>query len=149
MAQTKLLYIELKTGYSDNGPAWITQAKLSASGRTVYFNGKALKRSGGQGIQGNHCDLETGDEYWISGVKKDGSDRHWAGSGKVKIERAVIDEYLALTGRSQLDASHFEICDDIIETDIERLHKLENRSLSDGRDELTTDQRTTDPTTDH
>jgi hypothetical protein len=131
MSQAKLLYIELKTGYSDNGPAWITKAKLSASGRTVYFNGKALKRnSQNGGGAGNHFDLETGDEYWISGVKKDGSDRYWAGSGKVQIDRAVIDEYLAVTGGDQLDASRFEICDDIVETDSQRLHEIENRDLS-------------------
>ena len=31
--------------------------------------------------------METGESYWVSGVKKDGQDRHWAGSGKVLIER--------------------------------------------------------------
>ena len=76
-----LKYIERKTGYADNGPAWIARVRLSKSGRTVYFNGKALKRTGGQGIPGNHRDIETGDEYWVSGVKKRGVNRHWAGSG--------------------------------------------------------------------
>ena len=32
-----LKYIELKTGYSDDGPAWIGRVKMSRSGRTVYF----------------------------------------------------------------------------------------------------------------
>jgi hypothetical protein len=134
MSSPKLLYIELKTGHGDSGPAWITRARLSASGRTVYFNGKALKRSRGQGIQGNHYDLETGDEYWISGVKKNGQDRHWAGAGKVRIDRAVVDEYLAFIGRTQLDPSCHEICDDIPATDIQRLNEIENRSLSGERE---------------
>lgn len=127
MARTRLLYVELKTGYQDNGPAWIGKAKFSASGRTVYFNGRALKRSGGQGNQGNHYDLETGQEYWISGVKKDGSDRHWAGSGTIKTEASAVGEYLALVGRPQLDTSRFEVCSDFIETGIERFHEVENR----------------------
>jgi hypothetical protein len=38
-------YIELKSGYHDDGPAWIARVLVSKSGRTVYFNGKALKRS--------------------------------------------------------------------------------------------------------
>ena len=39
----KLRYIELKSGFGDNGSAWIGMAEFSKSGRTVYFNGKALK----------------------------------------------------------------------------------------------------------
>ena len=41
-----LKYIELKTGYNDNGPAWIGRVKVSKSGCTLYFNGRALKREG-------------------------------------------------------------------------------------------------------
>jgi len=40
----------------------------------------------GGGIYGNYICVETGDEYWISGVKKRDSNRHWAGSGRVTIE---------------------------------------------------------------
>lgn len=98
----------------------------------MYFNGRALKRSGGTASYSNHFDVETGEEYWVSGVKKDGSDRHWAGSGKVKIERAAVDEYLAVVGRDQLDPSRFEVCDDIVETDIRHFHEIENQRLSAG-----------------
>ncbi len=70
-----LKYIELKSGYSDNGPAWIARVTLSRSGRTVYVNGKALKRASAGMISGNHFDLETGEEYWVSGIKRDGLDR--------------------------------------------------------------------------
>lgn len=123
------MYIELKTRYQDNGPAWIGRAKFSKSGHTVYFNGKALKRSSGQSMQGNHFDMETGEEYWVSGVKKDGSDRHWSGSGKIKIDDRVVDEYLAIVGQKQLDTSRFEICTDIVDTDVERFHQIENKHL--------------------
>ena len=91
MSKYCLMYIELKSGHQDNGPAWIGRAKLSKSGRTVYFNGRAFKRAVRGGIQGNHFDFETGEEYWLSGVKKDGTDRHWAGTGKIKIDAAVVD----------------------------------------------------------
>jgi hypothetical protein len=36
-------YVELKSGYHDDGPAWIARVLVSKPGRTVYFNGKALK----------------------------------------------------------------------------------------------------------
>ena len=129
MTQSRLMYVELKSGYGDDGPAWIGNVRLSKSGRTVYFNGRALKRSGGQGIQGNHYDLETGEEYWVSGVKKDGSDRHWAGSGKIRIDARVVAEYLAAVGRRRLDTKRFEVCTDIVDTDIERLYGIENTRL--------------------
>jgi hypothetical protein len=122
------MYIELKTGYNDNGPAWIGQVKFSQSGRTVYFNGHALKRSGGGGGS-NHYDLETSDGYWVSGIKKDGTDRHWAGSGKIMIEARVVDEYLKLTGEDKLDTSRFEVTTNIADTDIQRFHEKENKSL--------------------
>src|SRR5262245_5530489 len=42
---TMLKYIELKSGYADNGPAWIANVSISKTGRTIYFNGRALKRT--------------------------------------------------------------------------------------------------------
>ncbi len=123
-----LMYIELKTGYNDNGPAWIGRVRMSRSGRTVYFNGKAFKRSS-RGSRGNHYDLETGEMYWISGVKQDGSDRHWAGSGKVIIEAAAVDEYLRITGAGELDKSRFVVSDQIEPADPSRFYELENRKL--------------------
>jgi hypothetical protein len=112
-----LRYIELKTGYEDNGPAWIARVKLSKSGRTVYFNGKALKRANGRGIEGNHFDIRTRDEYWVSGVKKNGLDRHWAGSGTVAIETSAVVEYLNEIGAAQLDRTRFRVISDLPETD--------------------------------
>jgi hypothetical protein len=123
-----LMYIELKTGYNDNGPAWIGRVRVSRSGRTVYFNGKAFKRAG-RGSSGNHYDLETGEMYWISGVKRKGSDRHWAGSGKIIIEAGAVEEYLRLTGAAELDESRFVVSDQIAPADPSRFHELENEKL--------------------
>lgn len=124
-----LRYIELKSGHNDNGPAWIARVKVSRSGRTVYFNGKALKRASGGGIVGNHYDIENGQEYWISGIKKNGLDRHWAGSGLVAIEAAVVPEYLRLVGATQLDHSRFKVIEDFEEPDPSKFHDLENKRL--------------------
>ncbi len=126
-----LKYIELKSGYSDNGPAWIAYVKQSKSGRTVYFNGRALARSGGQGIKGNHFDIETREEFWISGIKKDGCDRHWAGGGVVHVERSALEEYLQIIGETELDKSRYRITDEIVPTDISRFTRIENLPLED------------------
>jgi len=123
-----LRYIELKSGYSDDGPAWIGRVQLSRSGRTVYFDGKALKR--GQGISGNHFDLLTGEEYWISCIKKKGQDRHWAGGGKITIEAAVVDEYLKIINRNELDRSTFIVSRTIRPSDPANFRDVENSERS-------------------
>ena len=40
-----LMYIELKTGYSDDGPAWIGYVKTSKSKKTIYFNDHAFQKN--------------------------------------------------------------------------------------------------------
>ncbi len=122
-----LRYIELKTGYSDNGPAWVARVVLSRSGRTMYFNEKALKR-GNMG-PGNHYDLATGDAYWVSGVKKRGLDRHWTGSGKVAIEASAVREYLEIVGQDELDRTRFEVIPDLPPTDPSTFVDDEHRKL--------------------
>ncbi len=93
------MYIELKSGYADNGPAWIEKVRYSKSRRSVFFRGKELQNVGGRGIAGNHVDLDTGEEYWVSGVKKNQQDRHWAGGGAVEIDPAIQNEYKQLIGK--------------------------------------------------
>lgn len=93
---TRIMYIEQKSGYSGNGPARIGRVTFSRTGRTLYYRGKTFERIKGGGISGNYREVESGDEYWISGVKKNGHDRHWAGSGPVEIDDDVRNEYLAL-----------------------------------------------------
>ena len=39
-----LMYIELKTGYSDDGPAWIGYVKTSKTKSTIYFNDHAFQK---------------------------------------------------------------------------------------------------------
>lgn len=124
----ELKYIELKTGFGDNGPAWIGMAEFSKSGRTVYFNGKAFKNSNVQGIAGNYYDIESGDEYWISGIKKNGTDRHWAGGGKIMIDRNVVDLYLSIVDFNSLDKNRFQLVD-ILPTDIQKFAEMENQKL--------------------
>jgi hypothetical protein len=126
-----LKYIELKTGFSENGPAWIARVTTSKSGRTLYFNGKALKRAIGGTPSGNYVDAETAEEYWISGVKHRGTNRHWAGSGKILVEAAAVQELLALLGEPTLDSRRFAVSDSIKPTDPSKFVARENAKLQD------------------
>ena len=89
------MYIELKSGYGDNGPAWIGRVTFSKSGRSIFYRGRELIRIKG-GVSGNYLDVQTREEFWVSGVKRNGSNRHWAGSGPVQIDDDVKAEYEAL-----------------------------------------------------
>jgi hypothetical protein len=129
MGKRRLMYIELKTGYADNGPAWISNVTFSKSGETIYFDGKALKRMHGGGIVGNFCDLESGDEYWISGVKKDTTNRHWAGTGKIKLDVNAVSEFLQHIGKREVDFTQYEICSDIKATDPHDFYEIENEKF--------------------
>ena len=88
-------YIELKSGYSDDGPAWIGRIKSSKTGRTVYFNGRIFRKKNGN--FGNHIDTETGGAYWISAPKK--RLRQTLGrTGKLSIDKKIVEAYLRYTG---------------------------------------------------
>jgi hypothetical protein len=98
----------------------------SRSGQTVYCNGRALKRIKGGGGSGNYRDIESGEEYWVSGVKRNGQDRHWAGSGKIFIKASVVAECLTLVHADVLDRTRFEITHALVPTDIQRIRRIEN-----------------------
>ena len=121
---TAIKYIELKTGHHDDGPAWIGKVKISRSGNTVYFNDHAFQKW--NECAGNFIDIESGEEYWISGVKKDGRDRHWAGNGKIIIDEKIIPEYLEITGEKEIDRTRFIVryIEDVFP--VERINKLLN-----------------------
>lgn len=125
--KTEIKYIELETGYSDDGPAWIARISMSKTGKTIYFNGMALKSLKGKGVQVNYYDLESGDEYWISGIKKNEWNRHWAGDGEVMIERSLYDWYI--TSINYLEVGFLKVIDDLPMTDVDRITKIENKPL--------------------
>src|SRR4051812_26997172 len=60
LMKPRVMYVELKTGFNDDGPAWIGWVRFLKTGRTVYFHDRTLARR--QGISGNHYDVETGEE---------------------------------------------------------------------------------------
>ena len=94
----RVMYVEHKPAeHNDRGTAWIGWVTFSKTRRTVYTRGLRLHRSKSLGCA-NHYDLDTGEEYWVSGVKKDGADRLY-GSAPVEIEPDARDEYRRVTGR--------------------------------------------------
>jgi hypothetical protein len=122
--KSEIKYIELKSGFSDDGPAWIGLVDFSKTGQTTYFNGRTFKGNG----HGSCFDIETKEIYWITGIKKDGQNRHWAGKGKIMIDKLVVEDYLKIKGWPHLDLNKYELVE-IPKTEKQRFVAIENGSL--------------------
>ena len=101
------MYIESKAG-GLTGPARIGRVTFSKTGRTLRYRGRSFRSLKGAGFKANYYDVETGEEYWISGPKKDGSDPLYGERVAVEIDDDVRDEYWR-TIRSQPDRAAEQI----------------------------------------
>jgi hypothetical protein len=90
------MYVENKDGEIDGPRARIGWVQFSKSGLSLRYRGRHLARAKGGGIRGNYLDVETGEEYWVSGVKRSGSNVHWAESVAVQIDDDARAEYSAV-----------------------------------------------------
>ncbi|QKJ63217.1 hypothetical protein [Flavobacterium sp. M31R6] len=106
--KSEIVYVEIETGANHDGLAQIGKCFFSKTGLTIYFNGNVYQK-GGRGSAGNYYDIETGNGYWISGVKKNGTDRHKFGKGIIEIDESVIDEYLKIIGETELQKNKFKL----------------------------------------
>jgi hypothetical protein len=88
--KTRIMYIEHKND-GIVGDARIGRVTFSKTGQSLYYSGKTFKSLNGRGFKSNYYDVETGEAYWISGCKKDGTDALY--SNKVEIDDDVWDEY--------------------------------------------------------
>jgi hypothetical protein len=85
------MYIECKAG-SLMGPARIGRVTFSKSGSSLTYGGRTFHRQ--NGFKANYFDAETGEDYWISGPRKDGDDRLYPESAQpVEIDDDVAAEY--------------------------------------------------------
>jgi hypothetical protein len=91
------MYVENKDGDIDGASGRIGWVSFSKTAQTVYYRGRELLRTKGGGVRGNFIDVATRDEYWVSGVKKRGSNAHSGEMGvTVVIDVDALDEYRAL-----------------------------------------------------
>ena len=99
MKKRQIMYVERKAG-SLEGPARIGWVTFSKTGKTIHYNGQSFLSLKGRGFKSNYFDVETGDEYWISGVRKDRQDRLYGGGlHNVEIDDDAKEEYARLIQR--------------------------------------------------
>jgi hypothetical protein len=89
---SRIMYIENKSEGLSGGEARIGRVTFSKTGRTIYYRGKAF-RAWKRGFKANYRDRETGEEYWISGPKKNGEDRLYGERVPIEIDEDVREEY--------------------------------------------------------
>ena len=91
--KTRIMYIESKAD-GLNGEARIGRVIFSKSGRSLHYDGRTFQSLGGTGFKANYFDVETGEQFWISGPRKDGRDRLYENSAKpVEIDADIREEY--------------------------------------------------------
>lgn len=86
------MYIEQKAG-DLTGPARIGRVRFSKTGKMLYYGQQKFQSLKGTGFKSNYYDVDSGEDYWISGPKKDGSDRLYGGRSPIKIDEDVRIEY--------------------------------------------------------
>ena len=84
------MYIENKVD-GPNGRGRIGRVTFSKTGKSIYYAGKTFRSLKG-GYKANYVEIESGDEYWISGPKKEGGDRLYGQPG-VEIDEDVREEF--------------------------------------------------------
>lgn len=102
----RIMYVENKGGLIDGVSARIGWVSFSKTGQTIYYRGRTLQK--GAGVSGNFFDVGSREEYWVSGVKRRGSNVHHAERGvSVEVDADALDEYEAVMAPDlrDLDAS--------------------------------------------
>jgi hypothetical protein len=90
--KARIMYIENKSN-GLVGEARIGRVIFSKTGKTVSYGGRQFRSLKGSGFKSNYYDIETGDEYWISGCRKDGNDRLYGERLPIIIDDDVREEY--------------------------------------------------------
>lgn len=91
----RVMYVENKHGLIDGVQGRIGWVSFSKTGQTVYYRGRTLQK--GSGISGNFFDVESREEYWVSGVKQRGSNAHPAERGvSIEVDPDALDEYRSI-----------------------------------------------------
>ena len=88
----RIMYIECKAG-GLTGTARIGRVTFSQTGRTLYYRGQKFQSLKGAGFKSNYYDVDTGEDYWISGPKREGGDALYGGSAPIEIDEDVREEY--------------------------------------------------------
>jgi hypothetical protein len=84
------MYIEDKSS-GLAGPGRIGRVQFSKTAATLIYGGRSFQSLKGVGFKANYFDIDTGDQFWISGPRRDGADGLY---GRI-TEAGDVDEDVA------------------------------------------------------
>lgn len=84
------MWVECKTG-GLVGPARIGWVEVKDRGKRIDYAGKTFRSLGGMGFKSNFYEVESREEYWISGCRKDGRDALYG--TEAEVDEDALDEY--------------------------------------------------------
>ncbi len=90
MKKSQIMYIEYK-GDGITGDGRIDRITFSKTGQTIYYRRQQFQSLKGRGYKANYFEVDTGEEYWISGPRRDGNDALYPMS--IEIDDDVREEY--------------------------------------------------------
>ena len=90
--KSRIMYIESKAN-GLNGPARIGRVTFSKTGKSIYYRGHLFYSLKGSGFKANYRNVQTREEYWISGPRRDGQDRLYVSNIPIEIDEDVREEY--------------------------------------------------------
>lgn len=86
----RVMWIEYK-GDGIVGPARIGWVKVRDHGKRIEYQGRIFRTLAGRGFKANFYDTGSGEEYWITGCRKDG--RNALYGTEVEIDEDALQEY--------------------------------------------------------
>lgn len=93
----RIMFVQLKSGYNtDLGPSWIGWVEFNKSWGTARYRGRKLRRAPGL-VDANFYDVETWEDFWISGPKRDQTDTRYGPRTTLVDDdaREAYDSFLA------------------------------------------------------
>jgi hypothetical protein len=84
----RVMWIEYK-GDGLVGPARIGWVHVQQKGKRLDYRDQSFRTLGGRGFKANYYDVATGDEYWISGCRRDGRDALYATDAEIDEDALV------------------------------------------------------------
>ncbi|QPP09211.1 hypothetical protein G4Z16_25485 [Streptomyces bathyalis] len=97
----RIMYVQLKSGHdTDAGPSWIAWVRFSKTWQTAYFRGRTLRRRPAM-QDANFYDVDTEEQFWLSGPKRDRFDGRFSRAAP-EIDDDARDAYEAFLGGAAL-----------------------------------------------
>ena len=86
----RVMWIEYK-GNGIVGPARIGWVQVKDKGKKLVYRDQSFGSLGGRGFKSNYYDVDSKEEYWITGCRKDGQNALY--STEVVVDDDALEEY--------------------------------------------------------